>query len=106
MRYEYRSYASLGGLSDHPELWGAHTAVVNDRGEYRFIDVQPGKYFLRVPSPDFSPFGAKFYPGVEGLTKAEQIEIRAGQELRLNDIVLSRTTLQPIRVRATGNGLW
>jgi hypothetical protein len=113
MQYEYRSHASLGALSDHPELWAVKSTVVNDRGEYRFIDVPPGKYFLRVPSPgtgslmpsEISPLGAKFYPGVEGLTKAEQIEIRPSQELRLNDIVLSRTTLQPIRVRAMGNGL-
>jgi hypothetical protein len=123
LQYHYNSHASLGGMSDHPELWvldnigglsprpsGGQT---NDRGEYRFIDVPPGKYFLRVPSPgtgslmpsEISPFGAKFHPGVEGLTKAEQIEVGAGQEVRLNDIVLTRTTLQPIRVRATGSGL-
>src|SRR5262245_2287366 len=34
MQYEYRSHASLGALSDHPELWSTYRTVINDRGEY------------------------------------------------------------------------
>ena len=110
MDYNYNSLTFLGGLSDHPVLHTAHEATVNDRGEYRFIDVPPGKYFLRVPSPSppnlllgqvppLSPLGALFYPGVAGVTKAEQIEVRSGAELRIRDLVLTPTSLQPIRIR-------
>jgi hypothetical protein len=132
MQYQYNSHASLGGMIEHPTLQGIDMYVpgippgwvptrltasggqTNDRGEYRFIDVPPGKYFVRVPSPTplgpispqlppLSPIGAMYYPGVEGVAKAEQIEVRAGEELRLRDIVLARTTLQPIRATLAGN---
>jgi hypothetical protein len=110
MGYNYRSLQFLGGFSDRPVLHTAHEATVNDRGEYRFIDVPPGKYFLRVPSPmpprlplgqvpPLSPLGALFYPGVAGITKAEQIEVLSGEELRIRDLVLTPTPLQPIRIR-------
>jgi hypothetical protein len=110
MAYQYKSLTFLGGFSDRPVLHTAHEATVNDRGEYRFIDVPPGKYFLRVPSPNpprlplgqvppLSPLGALFYPGVAGITKAEQIEVRPGEELRIRDLVLTPTPLRPIRIR-------
>jgi hypothetical protein len=132
LHYDYSSQVSLGGWSDRPKLSGLDTGPpapgwfpprplpsggqTNDRGEYRFINIPPGKYFVRVPSPhtdpvqwfrpaELSPIGARLYPGVEGLTKAEQIDVRAGQELRLNDIVVARTTLQPIRATVAGNAV-
>lgn len=120
LQYHYYSHASLGAFSDRAELHALPVGPMgppylsggqtNDRGEYRFFDVPPGKYFLRVPSPgrqenlltlpDFSPLGAAFYPGVAGLTKAKEIEVPEGEEVRLNDIVLEPSPLQPIRARA------
>jgi protocatechuate 3,4-dioxygenase beta subunit len=108
--YSRRSQISLGAYSDHPELTVLATRDTDDRGEYRIIDVRPGQYFLRVPPPgrpqdELSPLGATFYPGVTGLTRAKTFEVRAGEELRLGDIVLTPSTLLPILVRtidATG----
>lgn len=134
MQYRYNSHASLGGMIEHATLQGIDIYVpgvppgwiparltasggeTNDRGEYRFTDVPPGKYYVRVPSPTplgpispllppLSPIGAMYYPGVEGVARAEQIEVRAGEELRLRDIVASRTALQPIRATLAGNAV-
>jgi hypothetical protein len=107
------SQISLGAYSDHPELGVVAARDTDDRGAYRIIDVPPGRYFLRVappgrPQDELSPLGATFYPGVTGLTRAKTFEVHAGEELRLDDIVLTPSTLRPILVRTIdatgGNG--
>jgi hypothetical protein len=124
LHYNYSSQASLGGWSDTPVLSALEVGPpapgwvpprplpsggqTNDLGEYRFTYIPPGKYFVRVPSPTplgpitpqlppLSAIGARVYP--------DQIEVRGGAELRLRDIVLAQTTLQPIRATIAGNAV-
>jgi hypothetical protein len=104
------SQFSLGAYTVHPEFAIIERRETNDRGEFRLIDVAPGQYFLRVPpagkpTDELSRLHAAFYPSVTGLTRAKKFEVRPGEEVRLEDIVLTPSTLKPILVRtidATG----
>jgi hypothetical protein len=108
--YTRMSQFSLGAYTVHPEFAIIERRETNDRGEFRLIDVAPGQYFLRVPpagkpTDELSRLHAAFYPSVTGLTRAKKFEVRPGEEVRLEDIVLTPSTLKPILVRtidATG----
>ena len=92
----------------------------NDRGEFRFTDVQPGRYFLQAdvqrmagmtggaaPAPSAAPgaprtaFVATFYPSASEMAQATRIEVQAGQELAGRDIALRKEKV----VRVSGKVL-
>jgi len=76
----------------------------DDRGEFRLYGIAHGHYVVLVggcrpnstpisspggPSLCSAPFlGASFYPGVTDVSKAAQIEVRAGEETRLDNLTL------------------
>jgi protocatechuate 3,4-dioxygenase beta subunit len=92
----------------------------NDRGEFRFTDVQPGRYFLQadvqrmvamtggvLQAPSAAPgapktaFVSTFYPSASEIAQATRIEVQAGQELAGRDIALTKEKV----VRVTGKVL-
>jgi hypothetical protein len=92
----------------------------NDRGEFRFTDVQPGRYFLHAdvqrmaamtgsaaPAPSAAPGAPRialvstFYPSASEIAQATRIEVQAGQELAGRDITLRKEKV----VRVTGKVL-
>jgi len=80
----------------------------NDLGEFRFVDVPPGKYYLvavarrettRAGAPGGLPtvpdaprigFVPTYHLNASGLADATRIEVQAGQELSGRDIVLRK----------------
>jgi len=83
-------------------------AQTNDRGEYRIINVQPGKYHIKADlgrammgtpaGPAVTPqpgaprmaFVSTYYPNAPELAQATRIEIAAGQEVSGQDITLRK----------------
>lgn len=89
----------------------------NDRGEFRFTEVQPGRYFLqadvqRMAAATSSGAAAQstapgvprtalvntYYPNATEIAQATRFEVQAGQELAGRDIALRREKV----VRVTG----
>jgi len=86
------------------------SAQTDDRGEYRFFWVPPGRYFVRASPPRRGQFEfrrvvvdktafAAFYPGVLDASNASVIELGAGAEMGAVDIVLPRITAYRVRGR-------
>jgi len=83
-------------------------AQTNDRGEYRIINVQPGKYYVQAnvqrmmmgggapPAPSSTAgeprtaFVSTYYPSAPEIAQATRIEPRAGLELSGQDITLRK----------------
>lgn len=92
-------------------LWQTDNTRTDDRGEYRFYWIPPGRYYIRVsPSRGDLFSGARnviadptivtsYYPGVLDPSSGSAIEIAAGTELAGVDIVLPRAIGSTIRGR-------
>lgn len=90
------------------------TGSTNDRGEYRFYWITPGRYYLAAGTPQGVPasggFGGgitnesgdtyafTYYPGVTDVSRATAIEVRPGTEF-VADLSVSRQQLYTIRGR-------
>ena len=62
------------------DVYFAHT---NDKGEYEFVYVPPGRFILDVMSGAVFPKSlSAFYPGTLELEKAELVEVAVGDEVR------------------------
>jgi hypothetical protein len=61
---------------------------MDDRGEYRFYDVPPGDYYLRVYGGGVVGAGTMYYPGTPDEARAQTVQVKPGEELRLNTITL------------------
>ena len=93
----------------------------NDRGEYRIINVQPGKYYIWAdvgrafagmgstsapavttqPGAPHMSFVSTYYPNAPELAQATRVEVSAGQELGGQDITLRKERV----VKVTGKVL-
>jgi hypothetical protein len=68
---------SSGGMVD------VHFASTNEKGEYEFGYVPPGRFILDVMSGAVFPKAlSAFYPGTLELEKAEFVEVAVGDEVR------------------------
>lgn len=119
MRYaqvEAMQYAYVAG---HKELQTKHTALTNDRGEYRIFYLPPGRYYLRAQatqrsSPRLimmrghnndqvrgtlpaSTVAAAYYPGVAAPARATELQAQPGSELDGIDFTLAPEKLYSIR---------
>jgi hypothetical protein len=85
-------------------------ARTDDRGEYRFYWIPPGRYYVRVNRPQPNTFGTRtiviektissaFYPGVLEASSASVVELGAGAEIGAVDVVLPNATGYRIRGR-------
>jgi hypothetical protein len=106
-------------------LQGAGNARTNDRGEYRFYWVTPGRYYLlggssaattgigggnASPNEAGDSYAFTYYPGATDINRATPIEIRSGNELALDFVIpkqqfysiSGKVTTDPLNV-ANGN---
>jgi 5-hydroxyisourate hydrolase-like protein (transthyretin family) len=70
------------------ELEEVASASTNRRGEYRMAGLLPGRYYLRATSSHPAPIAGKdkayvplYYPAASDLARAEELAVRAGEEL-------------------------
>jgi protocatechuate 3,4-dioxygenase beta subunit len=95
---------------DHQNFSQEDNAQTDDRGEYRFYWVPPGRYYVRVSPPRQGQFESRrvviektlfgaFYPGVIDASSASVIELAAGAEIGAIDVVLPRVTGYRVRGR-------
>jgi hypothetical protein len=80
----------------------------NDRGEYRFYWVNPGRYYVNAsvassPRSDYQiiepGYALTFYPGTTDASTASAVEVRSGVELATIDFALIRQQLFRVRGR-------
>ena len=92
----------------------AGTARTNDRGEYRFYWITPGRLYLAGGTPQGTPaapgsgagspnesgdsYTFTYYPGVQDVSRATVIEVRPGAEV-VADFMVPRQQLYTIRGR-------
>ena len=80
------------------KLFPVSSALTDDRGQYRIFGLKPGEYFLQVTDnyqPDWggvtdesyqvresvgSEHASTYYPGVNQLSQAQSISVKAGEE--------------------------
>lgn len=90
------------------------SGTTNDKGEFRILDLPPKRYWvefegpggagIRLPgfaapaAPD-PGMRATLYPGVATLAKAETVEVKGGEVVRLKPVLLSPAGLGSVRVR-------
>jgi hypothetical protein len=83
------------------ELATRNSASANDLGEYRFFDLQPGKYYLRVTASNTSSvsslvagnedsYAPAFYPSARDASGASVIDLQPGLERSGTDFTLRR----------------
>ena len=112
LRYQYYR-GSIRAVS--AGSWG-RPQQTNDRGEFRFTDVQSGKYYLLadvqrmralaagappVPGTLRTAFVATYFPNASEFAQAAAIEVQPGQELSGRDIALRKEKV----VKVTGKVL-
>jgi hypothetical protein len=86
----------------------------NDRGEYRFYGLEPGRYYLRVAAPlttsggNFSQgisdfIGANylptFFPSATSIADATLLDVRAGSPMENADVILRKRASTRYRVQ-------
>lgn len=90
-------------------LQNVSSSGTNDRGEYRFYWVTPGRYYLAGGTPQGIPanpnpnesgdnYTFTYYPGVQDISRANAVEILPGGEL-VADFIVPKQQLYIIRGR-------
>ncbi|MCC6365480.1 MAG: carboxypeptidase regulatory-like domain-containing protein [Bryobacterales bacterium] len=91
-------------------------AMTNDLGEYRLFGVAPGKYYLSVtgrqsynyavdrtasskPEEGYAP---TYYPGVENIASATQLNVPLGRAIQGVDVTLRKTLTFRVKGKVTG----
>jgi protocatechuate 3,4-dioxygenase beta subunit len=101
-------FGIAGGTGSQKQLIPIGRAVTNDLGDYRLFGLRPGSYFLVADDvgedavwsviagdPGGSPvrrYPPTFYPGTALATQAEQVQVKATEESRID------FTLQPMKL--------
>lgn len=74
------------GPGDNPEVAHRAQASVDDRGEFRFFGLEPGKYYMVAAKTGTRSWEADYrityYPGAIALASAKPLELAAGQQVR------------------------
>jgi len=70
----------------------------NDLGEFRIFNLDPGRYAIYI-DPSSNSEVPVFYPGVTNTRDAALIEVKAGEEFRLNNVTLPARGNAALRVR-------
>lgn len=102
------AYDDLGAPAPRASVSG----ITDDRGEFRFNSLPAGSYGFRVErnlvrfgqaSP--TSFYTTYYPGTRELAKASTVNLEAGKETRLSDILLpsGRGGILSLRIRRDSN---
>ena len=110
----------LGHYHGSNRAFGVGRQQTNDRGEFRFTDVEPGRYCLRAdvermrvmyggapagpstaPGAPRTAFVSTYHPSASAIAQAARIEVLAGQEFSGLDIALRKDKV----VRVSGKVL-
>jgi hypothetical protein len=83
---------------------GARGGVTNDRGEYEFTDVLPGKYYIKI-APKASPEAPVYYPGTLDVENALAVDLYPGAVLTGINFMLPPVKLYSIRFKAPEDSL-
>lgn len=93
------------------------TAVTDDLGQYRIVDIAPGKYYVRAAlqqrskapvdhsrkdAPPSEVPVPTFHPSSRDLAGAHRIEVTTGARFTGADVILLRSRTYRVRVRAEG----
>ena len=73
-------------------------ARTNDLGEFRIFNLDPGRYAIYF-DPSSNVDLPVFYPGVTDSAQATSIEVKSGEEFRLNNVTLPPQSGGTLRVR-------
>jgi hypothetical protein len=77
---------------------------MNDKGEYRFYDLPPGDYYIRVSGGPRSGLSAKlnltgYYPGTSDETKALPVHVDAGDDIQLGTMLFQQADAVEVHLR-------
>ncbi len=113
LRYRYDRGSYRASSSSRPQQ-------TNDRGEFRFTDVQSGKYYLLsevqrmramaagappAPGTPRTAFVTTYFPSASEFAQAVAIEVQPGQELSGRDITLRKEKVVTVTGKVLdGNG--
>jgi len=78
-------------------------AVTNEKGEYRFSNLEPGRYYVAARRfDDGGPSPPHYYGGTSDSAKAVAVAVGAGEVIRGIDLRLAGRAGAPLRGRVTG----
>jgi hypothetical protein len=99
LRYVYDSDGrrSLGNVPGLHFAFEGSFVRMDDKGEFRFYDVPPGEYYLRVSGGDV-PGTNTFYPATTDERNAVPIRVTSGEEVRLPTMVLPEQKWADVRI--------
>lgn len=109
-------FAYTGGRKQLQPTGGAQT---NDLGEYRLINLAPGRYYVTATDPRVTQFGIQerpgrvgeaqignittYYPNGADPSSAVAVDVAAGSEMRGIDIRLLKAKVYTVRGKAAGD---
>jgi 5-hydroxyisourate hydrolase-like protein (transthyretin family) len=83
---------------------GAGGITTNERGEFSFPDVLPGKYYVRLPGNPSRPAGI-FYPGTANPDEALPIDLKPGAKVTGIDFTTPKVEYYNVRFTTPRNAL-
>ncbi|PYV40792.1 MAG: hypothetical protein DMG09_06055 [Acidobacteria bacterium] len=88
------------------DVWTRASAQTNAQGEYRIVNLPPGRYFLQAIRNDDAnkpgrSFQAVFYPAAARIDAAESLRLAVGEEKRSIDFRLSDAATHSVSGRIT-----
>lgn len=92
-----RAKAGQANTTFHSQYFAG--GLVDDQGNFRIFNVDPGEYYVRVAPPPGGALGVVLYPGVTDRSNATPVRVEAGADLQLPTVTLGPSTLSWITVR-------
>ena len=88
------------------DVWTRASAQTNAQGEYRIVNLPPGRYFLQAIRNDDAnkpgrQFEAVFFPAAARIDDAESLRVAVGEEKRSIDFRLSDAAIHSVSGRIT-----
>jgi hypothetical protein len=80
-------------------------AITGDRGEFQISGAEPGDYLLQIEPPMFGqreagePFVTAYFPDTPNVSRAQPLQLKSGEETRLDDFTLPSVRGGTIRIR-------
>jgi hypothetical protein len=70
---------------------GVALSQTNDLGDFRIVNLEPGRYAFYIVPMTNNPPDPMFYPGVVDRTRADIVDVQSGQQTNLRSITLAST---------------
>ena len=87
------------------QVEGVRETEVNERGEFRLENIDPGEYYLRIDPPLLSErmpgesWLPVFHPGTNDRAKAVPVAVKGGSTVQLEDLTMQSVRGGTIRIR-------